>query len=211
MLMDLVWDAAVCATAMRENPSPVQLIKLNAANKTALELIQAELDAGGDPSTCASLNEGSHAYTNAIIISAANGDLAALRLLLASPLADVNVVDSDQDTALLMAAKNGQAHCIAELLAAGARLDVCNRDGSTPLMLAVASEVVESCAILAPISQWSWEDRCKNGATIRQMALRSPRQSHIFELLSADMEARLLNEACPATKKSAGSARRGAL
>lgn len=203
MLTDLVWDAACNASALRDMDEITRQDELE--SKKAWMLVQAALDAGENPSLCVSLSDsseslgGSCAQTNAIIIASSNGDLATLKILLASPLADVNVVDSDDDTALLMAARNGHPSCIAALLDAGARTDARNADGSTPLMLAAESRILESCAILAPVSSWSWADRDKKGVTLRQMALGAQRDSNIFAFLHSNMESRLLLEAFPAT------------
>lgn len=194
MMKHFVWEAARCAIKMRAAKPPGNLSQLNQTRSEALAQVQALLDSGENPSAIDDANSDIH--TSSIIIASANGDLAILQMLLSSPLTDVNLPDREEDTALLLAAKNGHPHCILALLEARARLDVRNREGRTPLMLAVESGVVESCAIIAPLCDWSWDDRAGNGDTLFKIAQES-RNRNVLPFLDANMEERLLSEACP--------------
>lgn len=166
--------------------------------KRALAKIGQELDSGGNPSICDSgLNF--HA-TTPIIVASAHRNFEILALLLASPLADVNVVDSKGNTALLVAARNANPRNIEALLDAGANAEVQNADGMTPLMLAISSELYESCALLAQRACWDWVDADNSGTTLRELAAdasKRPGMGNIMHLLTSIMDERALLESCP--------------
>lgn len=96
-------------------------------------------------------------HTNAIILAAANGLAECLRELLASPLAEIDIFDCDDDTALMIAAKCGELECLGILVAAGADVNLCDKRGDNALMSAMRRSVFDwsccgSCAILAPLT-----------------------------------------------------------
>jgi len=74
--------------------------------------------------------------------AAAAGQLSCIVQLIGHPEAykmapaDINAADVDGWTPLHAAALFGHAKCCGLLIAAGTRLDACDRDGKTPLMLA---------------------------------------------------------------------------
>ncbi len=67
----------------------------------------------------------------------------ALKAFLAAhgfPLGDVNTAGKNRMTPLMQAAHRGTAAIVAELIAAGARVDAVNSDGSQPLWLACTGD-----------------------------------------------------------------------
>ena len=80
--------------------------------------------------------------------AARDGDQARLEALLADGVG-VNEVDTDGDTALLMAAMEGDMGCLKVRLAAGAYVDFMREDGGwTPLMVSASEGHLECVKVL---------------------------------------------------------------
>jgi hypothetical protein len=74
--------------------------------------------------------------TEALLRAASAGNADTVRSLLASPNVDVNGVDDQGNTALILAARFGHNEVVRALLLAKADVKVRNKDGKTALMLA---------------------------------------------------------------------------
>lgn len=175
----------------------------------ALDNIKHAIAAGSNPSILEKSGT-PNLRTTTIIIASANEDLEVLSLLLASPLADVNVVDAESDTALLMAAKNEHPEIIGALLDAGASAKVQNADGLTPLMLAISGGCYESCSILARRASWDWRDADNFGTTLLNLAIaasKSPEMANIMHLLTSIIDERALQGSCPSPSHGLPKAR----
>ena len=83
-------------------------------------------------------------------VATADGDGAATaRLLAADPNVDVDAVDERGCTALMHAARLGNAETVQALLQGGARPELLNADGETALHLALAHGQDRCVALLA--------------------------------------------------------------
>jgi len=74
--------------------------------------------------------------TEALLRAASAGNADTVRTLLVSPNVDVNGVDDQGNTALILAARFGHNDVVTALLLAKADVKVKNKDGKTALMLA---------------------------------------------------------------------------
>jgi len=74
--------------------------------------------------------------TEALLRAASAGNADTVRSLLASPNVDVNGVDDQGNTALILAARFGHNEVVRALLLAKADVKVKNKEGKTALMLA---------------------------------------------------------------------------
>ncbi len=79
--------------------------------------------------------EAGQTSANAIIAATKQGDLAAVKDLLAQGVAP-DLADSHNNTALIFAARDGQTEIARLLLDRGATLDWIDAEGVTPLILA---------------------------------------------------------------------------
>ena len=77
-------------------------------------------------------------------------DMAKVQELLKTPGTDVNSQSTHGQTALHVAASRGLEEIVKALLASGARLDVKDEDGHTPLDLAKAKGQTAVCELLQP-------------------------------------------------------------
>ncbi|XP_005095847.1 ankyrin repeat domain-containing protein 50 [Aplysia californica] len=68
-------------------------------------------------------------------------------------IVDVDVVDKDGNTALMIAVENRQIDIVTTLLSQGARIDKQNADGKTPVMLAVEG----ACSVRLLIDLFQWQ------------------------------------------------------
>lgn len=203
--MHLPANKSTLTIAVKEALNPFHYVhgydSMDGRERSLAEISQA-LDSGSNPSIC----EGTLNHATTAIIQAANGgDLEILALLLGSPLADVNVVDSTSDTALLAAARNGHHSSIKALLDAGADAKVADVDGLTPLMLAISSGCYESSAILANRAFWDWGDVDNSGKTLRELAAaksKDPCMANIMHLMTSIIDERALSKACPSTSQA---------
>jgi len=105
-----------------------------AGNRAMVELL---LSRGAD------VNRGAEYGMTALCRAVQEGYISIIELLLAHK-ADLDVCDSRNGrTPLLMAVENGREKCLPLLLAAGAKVDVENKQGRTPLSLAVENGSLE--------------------------------------------------------------------
>jgi ankyrin repeat protein len=74
--------------------------------------------------------------TEALLRAASAGNADTVRTILASPNVDVNGVDDQGNTALILAARFGHNEVVRALLLAKADVRVKNKEGKTALMLA---------------------------------------------------------------------------
>ena len=74
--------------------------------------------------------------TEALLRAASAGNADTVRTLLASPNVDVNGVDDQGNTALILAARLGHNEVVSMLLLAKADVKVKNKEGKTALVLA---------------------------------------------------------------------------
>ena len=110
-----------------------------AGNRAMVELL---LSRGAD------VNRDSEYGMTALCRAVQEGYMSIIELLLAHK-ADVNVCDSRNGrTPLFMAVENGREKCLPLLLAAGAKVDVENKQGRTPLSLAVENGSLETVKTL---------------------------------------------------------------
>ena len=86
--------------------------------------------------------------TEALLRAASAGNADTVRTLLASPNVDVNGVDDQGNTALILAARLGHDEVVRTLLLAKADVRVKNKDGKTALMLAAEGGHDETVAAL---------------------------------------------------------------
>lgn len=156
-----------------------------------LAAIQALLDDGADPSLCVKMSMVS-GRTNAIIIAAGSSSHECLQLLLESPLANANVIDSSGDSAMSYALERGETDRLRQLIPF-ADLNLSNKHGNTALMLAVYYENFEACGMLAKGSDLT--RRNKKGSTAMTMAENSTIEIRNFLQSEADRQA--LDESCP--------------
>jgi ankyrin repeat protein len=69
----------------------------------------------------------------ALMLAACHGHADVVEKLVSSPSCDVNRLDWYRDTALSMVVKGGRGAMVEQLLLAGARVNVANDDGASPL------------------------------------------------------------------------------
>ena len=86
--------------------------------------------------------------TEALLRAASAGNADTVRTLLASPSVDVNGVDDQGNTALILAARLGHDDVVRSLLTARADVNITNNEGKTALMLAAAGGHDETVAAL---------------------------------------------------------------
>ena len=105
--------------------------------------VRALLEAGVDANK--SLTAG---RTTALILAARRGHVATVKLLIEKG-ADLNMVHlTTGATALYRAAEQNNPVCVMELLKAGADVNIANKDGQTPLMVAVKKGSTSLVALL---------------------------------------------------------------
>jgi 26S proteasome non-ATPase regulatory subunit 10 len=73
----------------------------------------------------------------ALHMAVMNGNNRALEMLLDQPGADINVATNEGRTLVHQAAKSGRTETLKLLVERGARVDVTNAAGATPLDLAI--------------------------------------------------------------------------
>jgi len=86
--------------------------------------------------------------TEALLRAASAGNADTVRTLLTSPNVDVNGVDDQGNTALILAARFGHNEVVRALLLAQADRKVKNKEGKTALMLAAEGGHDETVAAL---------------------------------------------------------------
>ena len=100
------------------------------------------------------------------------------------PPDDVNAVGKNQMTPLMQAAHLGPPALVAELLAAGARVDAMNSDGSQPLWLACVGNDPEIVTLLIKAGA-DLEHKNVNGSTALMYAASASKAKALTVLLEA--------------------------
>jgi len=112
-----------------------------------------------------------------------SGPLQAFLIAQNYPL-DVNAVGKNQMTPLMQASHLGPASLVAELLAAGARVDAMNADGSQPLWLACVGDDPEIVAMLIKAGA-DLDHKNVNGSTALMYAASAGKAKALKVLLEA--------------------------
>ena len=107
--------------------SPLQ----SAVDTNALETVRALVDHGADV-----MYKDDDGWT-ALHMAVMNGNNRALEMLLNQPGVDINVATNEGRTLVHQAAKSGRTETLKLLVERGARVDVTNAAGATPLDLAI--------------------------------------------------------------------------
>ncbi len=100
------------------------------------------------------------------------------------PPDDVNAIGKNQMTPLMQAAHLGPSALVAELLAAGARIDAMNSDGSQPLWLACVGDDPEIVALIVKAGA-DLEHKNVNGSTALMYAASAGKAKALSVLLEA--------------------------
>lgn len=88
----------------------------------------------------------------ALHYAAAGGSNSMVDFCVKSLKIPVDVVDSDGDTPLMIAAHEGNVEVVRWLLAAGASLEHRNAEGMSPLMAAAAGEQSEVLSLMSQVA-----------------------------------------------------------
>ena len=105
--------------------------------------VRALLESGVDANKSLTIGR-----TTALILAARRGHVATVKLLIEKG-ADLNIVHlTTGETALYRAAEQSNLLCAMELLKAGADVNIANKDGQTPLMVAVKKGCISLVALL---------------------------------------------------------------
>ncbi len=97
---------------------------------------------------------------------------------------DVNAVGKNQMTPLMQAAHLGPASIVAELLAAGAKVDMMNADGSQPLWLACVGDDPEIVTLIVKAGA-DLDHKNVNGSTAVMYAASASKAKALKVLLEA--------------------------
>lgn len=161
----------------------------------ALERVSRALSAGADPSLSAKCPIAG-SKTSALVLAAAKNDVECLRLLAASPHADLDRLDPNGYTALLAAAHFGGAEAVRILLSAGADPNIAGLNGWNALMSAIWSVNYESCAELVPLT--NLEHLTLQGKDVHDLASadNGDFRAQIQGLLASQAEANALAKSC---------------
>jgi rhodanese-related sulfurtransferase len=100
------------------------------------------------------------------------------------PTDDVNAVGKNQMTPLMQAAHLGPAPLVAELLAAGARVDAMNADGSQPLWLACVGDDPQIVSLIIKAGA-DLDHKNVNGSTALMYAASAGKSKALAILLEA--------------------------
>lgn len=147
-------------------------------------VIQQQLQQGIDPNLADSRGR------TALFTAVREGSQRALEALLASPKVDVNAVNADGETPLMLAAIRGALPAVQALVKRGAAV---NRRGWTPLHYACSGPDNGVAAFL--IAQGAeLNARSENGTTPLMMAARYGNGDLVPLLLKAGAEPRAANE-----------------
>ncbi|MFN3861115.1 MAG: ankyrin repeat domain-containing protein [Roseateles sp.] len=147
-------------------------------------LIQQQLQQGIDPNLADSRGR------TALFTAVREGSQRALEALLASPKVDVNAVNADGETPLMLAAIRGALPAVQALVKRGAAV---NRRGWTPLHYACSGPDNGVAAFLIAHGA-ELNARSENGTTPLMMAARYGNGDLVPLLLKAGAEPRAANE-----------------
>ena len=86
--------------------------------------------------------------TEALVHAAVAGDADTVRELVASPKVDVNALDDDWNTPLMLAAREGHDEVVQALIIAKANINARNKQGKTALALAADGGHDETVRVL---------------------------------------------------------------
>jgi ankyrin repeat protein len=113
-----------------------------------------------------------------------SAELAAFLAEKGFPPDDVNARVANDMTPLMHAAHLGPPSLVAELIAAGARVDACNSDGSQPLWLACVGDDPEIVALLVAAGA-DLDHTNANGSTALMYAASAGKAKALARLLEA--------------------------
>jgi ankyrin repeat protein len=175
------------------------------ANKADVAAFVESRTAPGDgkqPGASSTTSDGaSQAFVvkSALAVHAYHGDLRQADTLLRAG-ADVNEADANGNTALMVAARMGQADIVRRLLEAGARVDPASRVGLTALHMAVLAENAEvTRMLLEKAPQLDQPEHA--GFTPLSLAVQSDQLGLVQALLAAGANP---NIAVPGTSRLSG-------
>ena len=126
----------------------------------------------------------------ALVMAASENSFAALAALLEAPGLDLEAVNANGETALMMAAFRGHDPSVRMLIAKGAAV---NRSGWTPLHYAAANGHTNAVNLLIA-SGASLDARSPNGTTAMMMAARMGYLSAYQELVLAGADPTAVNQ-----------------
>ena len=99
-------------------------------------------------SGCKSARQARTPETDALFHAVAAGDVDTVRELIASPNVDINALDEDWNTPLMVAAREGHDEIVQTLIIAKANINARNRQGKTALALAADGGHDETVRVL---------------------------------------------------------------
>ena len=105
-------------------------------------------------------------------------------LLLKSGKVDINEVTANGSTAMRMAAFNGQIDTLQMLLLKGAKADIGDNNGITPLLAAAHQGHAEACELLLEKGQVNIEEMGSSGSTALKLAALNGHVNTVSLLLS---------------------------
>ena len=156
-------------------------IALHRDDKSAITKL---LERGFDPNT---LDEKGRTGLGFALL---NDSLQAAEALLASPALDINKLNNNGESALMIAALRGKLDWCKRLVEKGARV---NHDGWSALHYAASGPTVEVIDYLLQQGA-NLEGRSPNGTTPLMMAARYGSETNVDRLLAAKAEIRATNE-----------------
>ena len=99
-------------------------------------------------SSCSAAKKARSPETDALFRAAAAGEVNTVKELVASPNVDVNAIDDDWNTPLMIAAREGHDEVVQTLIIAKANINARNRQGKTALALAADGAHDETVRVL---------------------------------------------------------------
>lgn len=193
---ELAWRLPLAAQAASRLQRPLTPEREN-ERSIALAEILSLIAAGANPSVPGPTGV-YNCPASAVDISACEGDLQALEILLQSPLLEINARDQNEDTPLILTAANGQASCLRALLSFGADPNAGDAQGVNGLMWAIYCRSYASCLVLAPLTDLTATTHA--GKTVWDIAEEHGKEIALDAkaLFSALAEARILaNQSAP--------------
>jgi ankyrin repeat protein len=99
-------------------------------------------------SACSSAKKARTPETDSLFRAAAAGDADTVKELVASPNVDINALDEDWNTPLMLAAREGHDEVVEALIIAKANINARNKQGKTALALAADGAHDETVRVL---------------------------------------------------------------